>query len=672
MKDLLALGFVLLAAPLVVAQAPATKSEGAQALELAARLGRERSAEGLETILRGGNMDLVSAYVSGSGQVGDKPVPPEVQALILQYYDDPRMGARLIILCSTNGGRCTSHALFDRMLAELRSGKARVGYTNELGYAVSRFGGKEEDAALLAWLQAPDAPTGAVRSAIVQGFGNHKYEPAVPVIAANLAKLPPQQAYDDVFALSQIDTPQAIEAMLAHLAVLKRAPQSPEVRKQEIGIGNLLMRIPPARAPSYERLRAVLPDDVRDFAIVYLNRKDLKAVPDGLVLLGDKAQAQAAYNSLTLMESPEIWKQTLVEIERLNKEGRIEPALYARAKYALDTLLTDPGKHFAEKQVEKDSQAFSAKHQALEQKKVETQKLLASNPERYVTEMREHVTAVEKLIAENPTQGSVTYVKGRLALDNLEMGHVVRFKLKQPQEALKHYADAQRNGSLLGAYATADTWQFDLREPKRALAEYRKLVTPMPPKAPPGMSFPTLTRDAWAQRWLAAQIAYLESGKTFSGEMIEEDLWVGEMLVQQGGSSDVFGLAPLQRKVFQSDPRTVTIDRKEMEQALLALPPSGLALLQSVWVMSYLPDARAVLAHLQRQDPAGFASASYFTLLEYLENDRGGRAVMMLAPGTITDARPLNEAKSRFLREHRIDMKAIKALSGKQGEGRVR
>jgi hypothetical protein len=215
-------------------------------------------------------------------------------------------------------------------------------------------------------------------------------------------------------------------------------------------------------------------------------------------------------------------------------------------------------------------------------------------------------------------------------------------------------------GNGLAAYAIADTLQFDLKDVKGALAEYRKLVTPMPPKAPPGMDFPTLRRDTWAQRWLRAQIAYLESGKTFQGALIAEDLSIGEMVFDGNATAgDLFALAPVMRKVFQGDPRMANIDRKEVDRALRGLPPSALALAQSASLMSLLPDAPAILAHLARQDPAGYASACYFALVGATERNGSGMALVFIAPGVLSNPAPLREARTRFLREHRIDTKAI-------------
>jgi hypothetical protein len=91
-------------------------------------------------------------------------------------------------------------------------------------------------------------------------------------------------------------------------------------------------------------------------------------------------------------------------------------------------------------------------------------------------------------------------------------------------------------------------------------------------------------------------------------------------------------------------------------------------------MMSLLPDARAVLAHLKRHDPAGYASACYFALIELMGRDGGDMAMMIIAPGMLIDrgADPLREAKTRFLRDNRIDLQPLIALSRKRGEGRAR
>ena len=94
-----------------------------------------------------------------------------------------------------------------------------------------------------------------------------------------------------------------------------------------------------------------------------------------------------------------------------------------------------------------------------------------------------------------------------------------------------------------------------------------------------------------------------------------------------------------------------------MKRVLDKTPASAFVLMQNLPFVSYLPDAAAILAFLERHDPAGFATACYFGLIELVER-RGAKEVGYIAPGMGPAAGkdPLREAKARFVRERRIDL----------------
>ena len=113
-------------------------------------------------------------------------------------------------------------------------------------------------------------------------------------------------------------------------------------------------------------------------------------------------------------------------------------------------------------------------------------------------------------------------------------------------------------------------------------------------------------------------------------------------------SGDYLDLAPIERLLTQRSGadgvKLSQADRKSLAGFLAALPASTFVLMRAGPYVAELPDASAILAFLGKQDPAGFASACYFSMV-------AGR------PGAATEA--LRGAAARFNREHRVT--AVKA-----------
>ena len=130
-------------------------------------------------------------------------------------------------------------------------------------------------------------------------------------------------------------------------------------------------------------------------------------------------------------------------------------------------------------------------------------------------------------------------------------------------------------------------------------------------------------------------------------------------LMMGPGQDDIFELAPLMRLFSQE---TTAADRAEVARKVNALPTSAFALQASMMFVALLPDADSILAYLARQDPAGYASASYFAYLELAEESGqpGSLAGMGMLPGVSLAA--MREAKARFLRTRHIDLTEVRKL----------
>jgi hypothetical protein len=622
---------LLLASMLCAAQpAAAPKSANEQAKELAERLGRERSIEGLETIVSARNVDLITAYERGirNSTLG-RPVRPPLSAgienIIIRNYGDPVIGAALRTLCA-GGADYQTRALFDLFLAEWRSGKVRpANYPMRESALRTTAVGIEKP--LLEWLLAADAPQGEDRRAIVYFIGKRQYQPAVAPFIALLRKGDRDTEIALTHSLVDIGGSEAIDAAIDYIPQLrKNAPRDNPAYWSYLA--QRIAGLPTSVPIPYKRFRAVLPEGERSYSLVWLSvRKDLDAVPDALALMGEPNGYPRALDALVASDSPEVWKQARAEVERLKAAGRLNDGQFQYASRTLDAKIASPAAHFAEQRQIARGREFETKRQALGAQRAEAEKLRGS-PEGYIKASREYLSAAEGLVQEyRDLPPAAVGFKGEVANGYLELGHLARFKLKQTPQALELYEGARRNGNGLGALAIADTYQFDLGDRATALQRFAAMRDEKPAGEPSSNDIEAALGE-FARAWLTHQIAYLEKGVTFRGSLRPETCGaVALFAIYGGGGAGAPG-------------DYLDINPKSPGPSLAALPASTLVLMRAAPYVAQLPDVNSFLAFASKHDPAGFASACYFSMVGQEAGPPASEA--------------MRTAAARFNREHHI------------------
>ena len=326
---------------------------------------------------------------------------------------------------------------------------------------------------------------------------------------------------------------------------------------------------------------------------------------------------------------------------------------------SVNALLADPKQYYAQRAGFTRNGELARKQMELRTKMAEAFRDRDAQPQRYADALQAHVNGLTVLASEYRDLPAVRGVNDEIANTWINLGNFTRFRLRDPRRALEQYASAERAGNGVAIFLQADTWQFSLRDKARAIAEYRRNLEKL------GAMAPATNRDEaafieWARRWLRHQVAYLEKGTTFSGAIGRDDAAGVGLFVFLGTAAanpqdDPAGLLPLYEKLW--NPGRGAIDKAEVARQLDALPASNWLLMRTAGLIAHLPDARSVLAYLARNDPAGYASASYFGLMDQME--RGppemreghmGRAAIEM----FGDMNVMREARARFVREHRV------------------
>src|SRR5919197_4164658 len=349
-----------------------------KANEVAQRLGRERSAEGLETIIATRNSELLGTYTQAFQQSSrelyndDKErttIPDDVESVIVRHYAEGEQGAALRMLIGRPAMKYRTRALFDLMYGEWSSGRQRNAgrAIPEVIFATDLRG---IEAPALELLRKPQRPGSPDEQVIVSFLGERKYAPAVPVLASLLQRAKPDADGSGylVRALLQIGTAEAVAAVVSRLAWLGTQPSTAEVGRETDWLVMSIAQAPAEAAIDYDALKRALPaqrsDAVKGALLVLIaSRKERKAVPDVLPLLAEPKFQQRTLEVLIDLDSPEVWKEARAEVERLKNvigEGR-----YRYASSLLDGKIANPATHFAEKRRAARYREFEARTSAL-------------------------------------------------------------------------------------------------------------------------------------------------------------------------------------------------------------------------------------------------------------------------------------------------------------------
>lgn len=661
----------------------ATANPNQQARALARKLGRERSVEGLETIIGTRNIDLLGEYERGFRETSmqafsdnkykSTKLLPEIEALIVKHYHDPQVGGALRALCASNGTKYHTRALFDLMYTEWRSGQVRAS-TYPMRQSILQTDLPGIEAPLLELLQTPGPINDEDMRWIIRFLGDRRYRPAVPVLIALQKDAKPNAAFALTVnsALLKIGTADATTTVLSRLAWLRGRPLDAEVTKEtEFLISQIAQtseEIPLDYAEYKRALPAVLSDGAKASLITTVaRRKEKRAVPDLLPLLAEAKFYTRAFETLVAFESVDVWTRTRAEIERLRQQGKIDDGQYRYGVALLDKKIANPAKHFADKKQLDRQNEFTAKKSTLYATKQSLLKLKDSQPEQYVAAYLNYLKSQEQLAEEYADLPSGGRVSTELSSDYFSLANLVRFKLKQPVKAIDLYGKIQEAGNPWGQIGAADTYQFDLHDTAKAAETFQRLLEKQQ-RAPASRNRTEARFGNWQKTWLTHQVNFLKTGKPFSGTIGLEDMsnfvFVLYFSVATAMQGDFLGVAPLYESMAKSlNDRSggPQINRQEIAEKLETLPQSHLTVVGTMMLLSLLPDAGAILRYLEKHDPAGYLSACLFAAVQFIDRqDRGSQATTTLLPGLALDpsgpANPFRMASERFLKERRVKL----------------
>jgi hypothetical protein len=266
----------------------------------------------------------------------------------------------------------------------------------------------------------------------------------------------------------------------------------------------------------------------------------------------------------------------------------------------------------------------------------------------YVEAKEEYLAQTEGIAREFDDIAERSGLRQELAGGYLELGYTARFKLRDVERATAYFETALKYGGP-GNFAIADMLQFDLGDKAKAAARLRRIDTA------------SIGRDVdWAygrlvKSWLAHQIEYLEKGTVFHGAFspgsdcggLDSLMLYGALWLPMNDPLGIGRLFPF-NDIIKNERKAQAGDGELVATKLAQLPSSSIVLMLTAGYVSALPDAGKILEYLRRNDPAGFASACYFAMLELPHAAVGGA---------------LRKAAAQFKAKHGIQVKADPRLS---------
>jgi len=465
--------------------------------------------------------------------------------------------------------------------------------------------------------------------------------------------------------------PSAIRAMVERMERIVRS--DPSGASESGGHVEFMLRkledLKDHMALDYAQLRQALPGRLSDSAIashlkLIKARRELLAVPDLLGYLADSKVHGQALDLLLEYDSADVWRQARAEIERLKQQGKLDDARYHSSAMRLDGPISEPTKYSAVLQQRMRGRDYEVRRGRASTVKYNLRKLLDSQPEQYVARYVENLKTQENLVREYPELPQVKGLRGEIGSDYFVLGNLVRFRLKQPAQAIPLYAKAQEFEVLFGEIASGDTYQFDLNDWRKALAEFERLLQRMQ-----GQPLSTNDMEAdlghWFRQWLTQQVHFLKTGKVFTGAITREDIGgFGALLYFGGGSAqeEFPQLASPTRSISEAmrgTPGAAAVAREEVARKIEALPASYFTLTRTTKLATMLPDDGAILRYLDKHDPAGYLSACLLAMVGYVDGQPGGdRQSAGVLPGLAMEpsgsGNPLRMAAARYFKERKI------------------
>ncbi|RLA11812.1 MAG: hypothetical protein DRQ59_09015 [Gammaproteobacteria bacterium] len=310
------------------------------------------------------------------------------------------------------------------------------------------------------------------------------------------------------------------------------------------------------------------------------------------------------------IEVPEAWEQARKLTRTLYDKGEITEKRYKYTIYTLDKHIKNPEVRYKDKRRQLAEKSLSKESNELDVEARNLSDLKDSNPEQYVVRYGQYLAKLTELAQKYSHVPASNGLRSSIQRKYYRLADFTRIRLEKPDQAISLYQlSTIGEGDIFTHIIIADIYYFDLNNPKKALEHYQRSLISAE-KVKPKRNDVEASFSKFNTSWVNHEISFIETGNTFKGILTREDIGAFTTFIYLSGGNTNFEPALLGGSNMQD---SETISR------MLNLPPSHFSLFKALNYLSLLDQEKTILQFLNKHDPAGFLSASLFSLALFTE-----------------------------------------------------
>jgi len=617
------------------------QSEGQAAQDAARWLGEAESVAGLRAVVASGKQTLVDWYVRGfPDQYGPAPEFPfldehigaDIERQLVALLGDARLGPALKdeALNLLQHRRYRGRPLFDQMLrlASSEDWRLRRGCIATLGRS-SQAGIEAPVLELAARLGDDDFDL------LLPFFQERRLAAALPLLKLHAARrhAAGRGVGSEFYAtLSAIGTAEAATLLLDQLDRLRSATPGPGTQSMLRMLLANLARLPPELPLPLTRLIGRVPqlEDpgvAEDYVQLLAARRDPGTIDALLELAEQPNRWWKVEPALRALDTPAAWQQLRTRLEPRIAAASARQRDYQRLDEEMRRRLDDPpAYHARQDQQRRVTEARRRQEAPAEQYRRQLEILKRRDPALHARAMKIYEELQEKAIVEQAALAPAAVEE--LAAQKKRRAAALRFVEQRPQDAvrtmrraleLEQGIETLRNPADL--VWLADIHRHELKNPEKAVEYYRAALDWAQRQEPSFVIEAQLVQGL--RYWLPHEIRYLQTGHRYSGAIGDDEaaavatvLLLFMRPMNWGGGEDYWP-ADAKTQQRQQAARRQGLSGIRLDEA----PQSQLMLIDARYFLAAEPDPLAILAFMERQDPAHFLSAAMLAHYESRSRD---------------------------------------------------
>lgn len=614
-------------------------------------LGAHQSAAGLKAVLDNPDSRLFAQYESAVPRGNGAVLGAELQKAVISRFGDLSTREQLVTLL--NDRKYDDPRLFNLIYPLALHHEVLLGRLQWIHILLANAVPDIEPQVAALYPKATETQ----RLAILGFLSERVHEPSLNLFL----QAREQFGYTDSMShihwlLARMQTPRAASTLIRILSSYHDDLPTEVHYKMVISALGELERIPRHVAVDQRALVQAVPyktqpQIARAWLSLITARGIKQAAEDVYPWLRDPQLHREAFDAIMAMESPDIARQALQQIDKAAEQGVFDKLVYRHYSQALSDFQRDYDKIVAHRKDQRVQARVRGDMHRIRQKYQNTRRSVPdTGVEAHVATYRRYLQELEQLDRGNPRSKRNDPLTREIFEGYTYLGQVLRDLLHDPRGAIQSHTTAIRVASgdqgldsSFNNLLMAEIYLFDLKDKESAATSYARFRDTVGNSA--GQDF-----GDWTRNWLDAMLAWLRDGRNFEGSVSRDDL----------GS---FGLAAtLLPGIVRISDHRLNLDDEDALARLREMPRSHL-LIPLYLDLTGMAPAQEIARLINEADPSGFWRAHLLGLVEY---DQYRRELKRPPPETGDTMRLARAVVQRLQRDQLVEV-----LAAYKGQARI-